>query len=253
MRQLLDPKRLADLDAQGALGYAIRAQRGQTASADDVAALARRLGPQLGAPTALGAGRVVFRLGAKAKAALWLVCAIGLYALLQPQAKMNAPVRHVVPAPATPPIAPALAIAPAAPPAITTAVPSPVEPQPAVKRPRRERSHPEPRAESVSAEAELALLQRAQATLDRDPSAALALAEQHARLYPRGMFTQEREILAIEALLKLRQRPVALARARTFVARFPESAHSRRVRALLDRSQPINSPASDHTPVEVQE
>lgn len=252
MRQVLDPKRLADLDTPGALGNAIRAYRVQTASAAETEALARRLGPQLEAPTALGAGRVAFGLGAKAKAALWLVCAVGLYAVLQLQAKTNAPVRHVAPVPA-PPTAPATPIAPAAPPAITTALPSPVDPQPAVKHARRERAHPEPRAESVSPEAELTLLQRAQATLDRDPSAALALAEQHAGLYPQGMFTQEREILAIEALLKLRQRPAALARAQAFVERFPDSAHSRRVRALLDRSQPINSPASDHTAVEGQE
>jgi hypothetical protein len=182
-----------------------------------------------------------------------LVCAAGLYAVLQLHAKTNAPVRHVATVPVASPIAPTSPVAPAAPPAITTAVPLPVDPRPAVEHARRERAqHHEPHAASASPEAELALLQRAQATLDHDASAALGLAEQHARLYPRGMFTQEREILAIEALLKLRQRPAALARARTFIERFPESAHARRVRALLERSQPTNAAASDHSAMDVQ-
>lgn len=250
MRPALDPKRLADLDAPDALGLAIRAQRRHAANAAEVEALARRLEAQLAAPTAMGAGGVAFGLGAKAS--LLLACAIGTYAVLQLQATTTAPVRHVTAGPAVQPTAPASPVVPDAPPAMTSEAPAPVVPEPATKHPRLERAHPEPRAASMSPEAELALLERAQTTLDRDASAALALAEQHARLYPKGMFAQEREILAIEALLKLRQRSAALSRARAFVERFPESAHARRVRALLERSQPTNAPASNHSGTDVQ-
>jgi hypothetical protein len=90
-----------------------------------------------------------------------------------------------------------------------------------------------PARESPSA-GELALLARSQAALERDPRAALALAEEHRQHYPRGVFTEEREMLAIEALQKLRRKPDAVARARAFVALYPSSPHARRVRALLD-------------------
>src|SRR5262249_31604551 len=81
---------------------------------------------------------------------------------------------------------------------------------------------------------ELALLQRSRAALRRDPAAALALAEQHARAYPHGMFAQEREVLAIEALLRTHARPGALQRAQTFVIGPPDSPYAVRIRALLD-------------------
>lgn len=83
-------------------------------------------------------------------------------------------------------------------------------------------------------EAELALLKAAQAALDGEPSRALALAAQHKAEHPAGVFVQERELLAIEALLKLRQRKRAALRAEAFVARFPQSAHTRRLAVLLD-------------------
>jgi hypothetical protein len=88
-----------------------------------------------------------------------------------------------------------------------------------------------------SLEQELLLLQRSQAALAHEPAGALLLAEQHARDYPHGVFEQEREMLAFEALLELRRKPDALARAERFVQHFPDSAHARRVRGLLDRSR----------------
>jgi hypothetical protein len=254
VRQVLEPKRLADLDAPGALGNAIRTCRARTASSAEAELLARRLEAQLAAPTAIGVGRAVFGLGAKSTASLLLVCAVGLYAVLQLQSRTNAPVPHSAAAPIAPPTATASPVVAAAP-AITPAMPVPLDAKPAIKHVRREQSHPEPHAPSVSPEAELRLLQPAQDRLEREPSVALALAEQHARLYPHGLFAQEREILAIEALLKLRQRPAAVSRAQAFVERYPDSAHARRVRALLERSQPTNDPpnaaASDHSVTDV--
>jgi hypothetical protein len=123
----------------------------------------------------------------------------------------------------------------------------PAQPSTPVRsRIKRERARPRSTAPArtvSSPEAELALLDRAQRALERDPATALALSEQHARDYPHGLFAQEREVLAIEALLKLRQRAAAVTRAEDFVKHFADSPHARRVRALLDRSQRGATPA----------
>jgi hypothetical protein len=71
---------------------------------------------------------------------------------------------------------------------------------------------------------ELTMLARARRALLNEPARALELAEEHAQTYPRGTFDEEREVLAIEALLKLGRRAEADARERAFEARFPRSA-----------------------------
>jgi outer membrane protein assembly factor BamD (BamD/ComL family) len=90
----------------------------------------------------------------------------------------------------------------------------------------------------VDAEGELALLQRAQSLLDAQPAQTLALTHEHRQQHPRGIFTEEREVLAIEAQLKLRQRAAAVQRARRFLERFPRSTHAARVRELVDSAPP---------------
>lgn len=82
-------------------------------------------------------------------------------------------------------------------------------------------------------EAELSLLQRSRASLRRDPAAALALTEQHVREYPAGLFVEERELLAIQALLKQRRDAEAVQRAERFVAEQPASAYAVRIREML--------------------
>jgi len=82
-------------------------------------------------------------------------------------------------------------------------------------------------------EDELSLLQRSRASLRRDPAAALELAEQHVRDYPAGLFVQERELLAIQALLKQRRDAEAFERAERFVAEQPASAYAVRIREML--------------------
>ena len=70
---------------------------------------------------------------------------------------------------------------------------------------------------------EMEQFQKAQRALASDPGRALALAQEgHAR-FPRGVFWQEREALAIRALMKLGRSGEAKARARAFVERHPES------------------------------
>lgn len=84
---------------------------------------------------------------------------------------------------------------------------------------------------------ELALLRRAQQALDQQPRQTLELTEQHLNLYPNGIFGQEREMLAIEALSKLGKRELARERGRRFLERYPDSAHARRIDNLLERQR----------------
>jgi hypothetical protein len=82
--------------------------------------------------------------------------------------------------------------------------------------------------------AEMALFAEARKALASDPGRALALAEEgHAR-FPRGVFGQEREALAISALVKLGRTDEAKARARAFVQRHPESPMAEGLRKLAE-------------------
>ena len=82
---------------------------------------------------------------------------------------------------------------------------------------------------------EVKLLERAYLAVKTRPAEALALATEHARRYPSGMLAQEREVIAIEALLALGRGAEAKARADRFRARFPGSSHTRRIDAMLSR------------------
>lgn len=93
-------------------------------------------------------------------------------------------------------------------------------------------SAPEPSAPPPS---ELGLIQQAEAARG-DAQRALALLGRHAALYPHGALAQEREVLAVEMLLKAGQLKPARARAASFERAYPGSAHWPRVRALLTRA-----------------
>ncbi|MET0385082.1 MAG: hypothetical protein ABW321_03940, partial [Polyangiales bacterium] len=80
---------------------------------------------------------------------------------------------------------------------------------------------------------ELQLMAAAQHALREDPRRALTLAEQHAREYPHGRFVEEREEIAISALMALHQRADGAERARVFLARYPTSLLRLRIEALL--------------------
>jgi hypothetical protein len=82
---------------------------------------------------------------------------------------------------------------------------------------------------------ELSLIQQAEAARGQGAEA-LALLATHERLYPRGALAQEREVLAIELLLKAGKVEQARARAERFVSSHPSSAHLPRVRALVART-----------------
>jgi hypothetical protein len=85
----------------------------------------------------------------------------------------------------------------------------------------------------VDSETEIQLLQRAQDALGSAPSQALDLVNRHAARFPGAALGQEREVLAIDALVRLGRVSEARARAAAFAARFPASAHLHRLEALV--------------------
>ena len=122
------------------------------------------------------------------------------------------------------------------------ATPPPATRQDPVRSPARN-SSTEPRVDSSKRPAaepreEFALLARAHAALAQNPGSALALASDHERNFPNGILVQERELLAIDALLRLGRRPEAVGRAARFHQLFPTSVHGRRVDVLLASGQP---------------
>jgi hypothetical protein len=82
-------------------------------------------------------------------------------------------------------------------------------------------------------ESELALLGRARKALATSPSEALALCDLHQRRYDQGLLAQEREVIALDAELRLGRVSAARARAERFRNLYPGSAHLRRIEALL--------------------
>lgn len=118
--------------------------------------------------------------------------------------------------------------------------------RPSTHRTRRQPSRrPQRKASSARAAAdpaaELRLLRQAQDVLERDPERALQLARRHAKRFPQGMFIQEREVLAIEALLAQGRREPARQRTTRFLAEHPGSTHAPRLRPLLQTESGANS------------
>ncbi len=110
----------------------------------------------------------------------------------------------------------------------------------------RVRESPEPEVEMPTSEVtrdsvtslsdpreETRLLDRARSLLRNDAAAALELAREHERRFPRGLLVQEREVIAIDALLRTGRRPYAHQRAARFRERFPTSALGHRVDTLF--------------------
>ena len=71
------------------------------------------------------------------------------------------------------------------------------------------------------------LLEQARRLLNRNPTAALAITDQTAELFPSGVLLQEREVIAISALRRLNRTTEAARRAAAFSKAFPGSVHER--------------------------
>ena len=87
--------------------------------------------------------------------------------------------------------------------------------------------------ESPSLAAEARLLESARAALGTEPAQTLEIVQQHQRLYPDGQLAAERELLAVDALLRLGQRAEAVTRAAPRLRQAPDSLYARRLRQLL--------------------
>lgn len=80
----------------------------------------------------------------------------------------------------------------------------------------------------------VSLLRDARASLDTRPTHTLTLVERHAAAFP-SMLDQERELIAIEALLRLGRAEEGRARAERFAAEHPRSTYLPRLEALVTR------------------
>lgn len=80
---------------------------------------------------------------------------------------------------------------------------------------------------------EIALLAQAHDALSGEPASALALCEKLRSRYATGRFTQEREVVEIEALAKLHRIDEATARWNDFKRRYPTSSHRVRLEELF--------------------
>jgi hypothetical protein len=190
-------------------------------------------------------GRAIARLatwavaGVGAGAALWLVVG-GLSSAPStpppgPSFQETKPAVHgATPSDApAPPATPTAPVRPLAEPAPAPTVSG--EPSPAAKREpasaRRAATAPRPN--------EAALLQRAQAALQHSPARALELTRRHQSSFPQGVLSQEREVIAIEALRRLGRHDAAQTRAAAFERRYTGSVHHPRLSGGADTSPPI--------------
>ena len=102
--------------------------------------------------------------------------------------------------------------------------------------PARTAEHSEPAARSNSGQSgagafeELSIADEARLL---EPNRALEIANTHQQLYPTGQMSAERELIAVDALLRLGRRSEAEQRAAPRLRQFPNSLYARRLRQLL--------------------
>lgn len=122
------------------------------------------------------------------------------------------------------------------PPAEVTVEPSRVR-RPRVEEPARPVEEvPAASAPEVEPEDEMLLLRRATSSLQARPEEALTLTERMARV-PHPEWAEERERVAIEALVRLSRRSEAEARFARFSQAYPRSAYATRLRDVLSEAQ----------------
>jgi hypothetical protein len=267
-----EPKPTPILDDPGAspeLRELLRVARDDMPDAEKLDRLAKRLAPMVGiaglsggeqgfgtapanppgyAPTLAPVGKVAaVKVGTSAllkgvaaafviagASSLWLLPATPRAPQSEVQRAAPASVREPQAGPAEPQVEPAIEAAVEATPPPPDLVERTRVEKPAA-RPRPARASKVEPALSPSPPSELDLIRRAE-TLRGSPARLLAVLDEHARFYPDGMLAQEREVLAIEALVAEGQRGAAEQRASRMAQRYPGSAHLRRVRVLLDRA-----------------
>jgi hypothetical protein len=135
----------------------------------------------------------------------------------------------VAPRPVVPPVKQVVPVTPVAPPEAQVTPPSeeaPAEDSPSHKlEPRR--------LDLLKAESSLLMDARSQLR-SGNPAGAQAALDRLQSQFPKGMLTQEREVLAIEVLYARGNVDGAKRRAKAFVARYPKSPHSAKLARFLD-------------------
>jgi hypothetical protein len=157
-----------------------------------------------------------------------IVVAGGLALVMQPDSVPSA-------APSPPP--PSSAPAPTAPVAVEPAAPEAQSP-PEAKRALPTSAPPVAPAEAASASedalaGEAKLLNQAHAVMASDPQRAHAIASDHAKRYPRGQLAAERELILVQALVKLGRLREAEARGRALRKSTPSSIYGERLDTVL--------------------
>jgi hypothetical protein len=222
-------------------------------SAADLARLAGKLGPLLvvtapataaaaaGGTSAAAATKATAVAGASGALKLAVVAAVGgtVIAAGSFQAGRKYEEQHAPP----PRVVEKIVVAPA--PAIEPKPePIPVRPEPvegrAVEDPPKKplvQKKPQPPAPAPAPKlTEVELLEQAMTAMKSgDPKAALALTQRHEQEFASGALVQEREMLAIEALVKLGHRGDARLKADVFRQKYPTSSHLLRLDALVGR------------------
>ena len=84
--------------------------------------------------------------------------------------------------------------------------------------------------------AEAKLLLAARRALSKEPGIALKYTNDHRRRYPRGVFSEERERVAIEALVRIGRIEEAKKRTYRFAQRWPNSLYLSRIRHLIKKN-----------------
>jgi hypothetical protein len=86
---------------------------------------------------------------------------------------------------------------------------------------------------ATAPQSEIELLHRAQVALQARPHEAFQLTQEHRRLYPAGEFAQERDALAIQALMRVGDTEKARDLAASFIRAYPSSPHAHRFREAM--------------------
>lgn len=147
--------------------------------------------------------------------------------------------------------APVPSAAPSAPPTHSTPPPVAVDAPPPVAAPEPQSLPESKRAPAASARqlapagavsasedalaGEAQLLNAAHAAMAADPRKAHAFASEHEKRYPRGQLAAERELILVEALVKLGRVREAEARGRALRKSAPSSIYSERLDTILKR------------------
>jgi len=80
---------------------------------------------------------------------------------------------------------------------------------------------------------EARLLEQARSALSSNPARAMDLVERHQQMYPNGQMGSERELIAVDALVRLGRQAEAERRAAPYLQQTTDSLYARRLRQLL--------------------